>query len=1282
MHMGTDERMKRAPRPWEITSRIFIVVGLFAAIAGGVLYEVRREWDAAVLSTLVAGAVTTILCIALNFEWVLRAVIQKKMLLNLNMIVMILFALGMAAGINYYSYRHHAREDASGRYKLSEQTRNMLGGLPKTVRAYTFFSSNARAYQDFQFVEMARDVINEYAAISPNMEVQHIDVMREGKNVMYVRDGLGVDSIDLNSIIFASGDLNLMDAKAAAGKALAYAEAKNQIEEQIDEFKSRGLPADKLKSIRSQADEQLAEIELTGRDKAAIKDSFPNTYKALEGFFDGKVLTKEEIIKIRDDMPKVKIRTKVVRGYDMYSSQQGRGEESQPVFKGEEEFTTAVMSVADEKPAQVYFLTGHGERRIDGSDEFSYRDFSEELKKSNVEFKTLDLNEEGKVPDNCSVLVIAGPANGIPTFHLKMIESYLERKSSADVIAPSILALVDPVQRRDSGLQELLARYNIDLLERVRLIDVTKVNTLDPRTFKVVTQERPSLTVEVSEYGDHPAVAALDGFPAAFADVACVRPTDKNVNVDIRVLSFLNSNEKAWGETNFRKLVQSQEANFEPDEDIKGPVPFGVIAESSKKDGPRLIVIGDSDFGSSSFINQAAGNRGLAINSTLWLARKDNRLGLPPVDMDKASWQLTSENEKTLGLVARFGLPAGWIFFGLGVWMIRAVMTTNSNRKSLVLRFVCVFGVLLAILGGIGYASDTTVGLTTGLIVLGIVLIAVGIGFNLAWFKQMAIERKAMYGTNVAVMVLLGVFITGVVNYSAARGYERLDITAGKRYALDDETIAELKKVDRRIDATMIMPVQFFNQVAYFASMHMQEMQEEFRRHAPNVAFNTVYNTKEGQEQIRLLSEQLKTRFTRERIPLVLFSSSDNVKQVDFESVIELPPPPMQSGPFGPPPQQDPPKLVAERAFLDAILTVGNDERVTLYFSVGNGERHPEKFGDQDFGEFAKLLKRANFSIKTIDLNKEDTVPSDCHVLVLAAPKVTYSSKAKSVITGHLNNEGALMVFAEPEIISGTVSGLEDILLEYDIRLEERSMVVDMRKQLVGFDPRRGPVVSNRPDMVVQASSFGFHEITRPLEGNTVAFYQACNIDVKEQPPEANPHQFGGQPPQQPPSKWRTARLVQSTSEEGWIDRNLKEGDTSIKLDETFDTKGRGTVAVAVEPNNAPPAPPQPGMPPMPPPSDKEKKKGPRIVVFGDADLASDAVIRQAPGNEQFLMSSVRWTARQEPRQFDFIKPKELENRPLDMADASRKYVRYSVIFGLPLLMLVIAFGFWQFRRM
>ncbi|MDP6360397.1 MAG: Gldg family protein, partial [Planctomycetota bacterium] len=865
--MATDERMSRAPKPWETTTRIFIVIGFFAAIVGGVLYEVRREWDSAVLATLIPGVVITILCIALNIEWVLRTVIQKKMLLNLNTIVMVVFGLGITVGVNYYSYRHHAREDASGRYKLSEQTKNMLTGLENTVRAYTFFSTNARAYQDFQFVEMAKDVIEEYAALSTNMEVQHVDVMREGKNVMYVRDGLGVDSIDLNSVIFASGDLSLMDAKAAAGKALAYAEAKNQIEEQIDEFKARGISSEKLKEIRERVSEQLAEIELTGREKADIKDTFPDTHKALEGFFDGKDLTKDEITKIRDGMPKVKIRTKVVRGYDMYDSQQGgpgRGGESQPVFKGEEEFTTAVMSVADEKPAQVYFLTGHGERRTEGWDELSYRFFSEELKKSNVEFKTLDLNEEGKVPDDCAVLVIAGPANGIPVFHLRMIEAYLGRKTSADVTPAALLALVDPVQRRESGLQELLAKYNIDLLERVRLINVRKARMLDPRTFKVVTQERPSLNVEVSEYGDHRAVAALDGFPSSFADVACVRPAEKGTNADIKVIPFLNSNPKAWGETNFRKLVQSKVASFEADEDIKGPVPFGVIAESSKEEGPRLIVIGDADFGSSSFINRAAGNRGLAINSTLWLARKDNRLGLPPVDMNKASWQLTSDNQKTLGLVARFGLPAGWIFFGLGVWMIRAVMTTNSDRKSLALRFACVFGVLLAILGGIGYASDTTTGLTTGLIVLGIILVAVGIGFNLSWFKQMAIERKAVFGTNVAVMVVLGFVITFIVNYSAARSYDRLDVTENKRYALDDETISELEKVDQPIDATVIMPVQFFSQVAYFASMHMKEMQEEFRRHAPNVAFHTIYNTKDGQEQIRLLSEQLKTRFTRE----------------------------------------------------------------------------------------------------------------------------------------------------------------------------------------------------------------------------------------------------------------------------------------------------------------------------------------------------------------------------------------------------------------------------------
>ena len=86
-------------------------------------------------------------------------------------------------------------------------------------------------------------------------------------------------------------------------------------------------------------------------------------------------------------------------------------------------------------------------------------------------------------------------------------------------------------------------------------------------------------------------------------------------------------------------------------------------------------------------------------------------------------------------------------------------------------------------------------------------------------------------------------------------------------------------------------------------------------------------------------------------------------------------------------------------------------------------------------------------------------------------------------------------------------------------------------------------------------------------------------------------------------------------------------------------------------------------------------------MVFGDADFASNYLIRQVAGNEKLLMNVVRWLGKAEPREFDDIPPKEIDIRPITPDTKLVRASLYVSLFGLPAFCLLFALGIWILRR-
>ena len=79
-----------------------------------------------------------------------KTVTIKRVQIGLNVIIQIAAVVFIVGMVNYFSFNHFRRFDRTRdqKYLLSDQTKQVLGGLKKPVKAVVFFSSASEVYGD------------------------------------------------------------------------------------------------------------------------------------------------------------------------------------------------------------------------------------------------------------------------------------------------------------------------------------------------------------------------------------------------------------------------------------------------------------------------------------------------------------------------------------------------------------------------------------------------------------------------------------------------------------------------------------------------------------------------------------------------------------------------------------------------------------------------------------------------------------------------------------------------------------------------------------------------------------------------------------------------------------------------------------------------------------------------------------------------------------------------------------------------------------------------------
>lgn len=312
------------------------------------------------------------------------------------------------------------------------------------------------------------------------------------------------------------------------------------------------------------------------------------------------------------------------------------------------ELTGALIRISKDSKKRIVFVEGHSELNVEDKDRNGLFIAKEALIRQGYDVGTVSLLKESAVPDNTSVLVLAGPRRPVMKEEQDRIHSYVEKGGH-------LLLLADPDTQ--TGLETLLARWGIglgpgvlvDLQDRLAQGDLT---ALLVRTFTEheITQDLTS---------------------AVLLPLSRHITFDEQTGTDWDFVPLARTSPNSWAETN----MQGRVVSLSEKEDVKGPLPMAAALSPKKapeegKPHPAIVVIGNSTFASNAFFN-FPGNSDFFLHTTGWLAEERDLISIAPREPALHPFTPNPTQERALIYIQVVLLPLMTFLTGLIVWRKR-----------------------------------------------------------------------------------------------------------------------------------------------------------------------------------------------------------------------------------------------------------------------------------------------------------------------------------------------------------------------------------------------------------------------------------------------------------------------------------------------------------------------------------------------------------------------------------------------------------------------------------
>lgn len=374
--------------------------------------------------------------------------------------------------------------------------------------------------------------------------------------------------------------------------------------------------------------------------KVELKDPIVNPQFTTE-YTDQQVSSNSLIVVCGD-------RSKVIDYNNLYESTMDYNTYSYTTtgFDGEGQITSAIAYVTSENLSVLYTLSGHGEKELDST-------IQEDIEKSNIEIKSLNLISEETVPDDTDCLLINSPATDISEDEKDAIIEYLENGGKAIIFS-------DYTTEKLDNFDKILENYGVKRVDGIVIEGDAQHYAMQMPYYLLPDVNSTDVTADFASSGYY----VLAPYAQGIQKLEDVRDT-------VTIESILTTSDNAYSKTDINSETLEKE-----DGDIDGPFDIGVsITETVDEDKTTQIVYFSTANIMDSQVNMmvSGGNEQLvmsAINS-MNTSDENTAISIPSKSLE-ISYLTLSAYDSSFWTICTIGLiPGVFLVLGFAIWFKR-----------------------------------------------------------------------------------------------------------------------------------------------------------------------------------------------------------------------------------------------------------------------------------------------------------------------------------------------------------------------------------------------------------------------------------------------------------------------------------------------------------------------------------------------------------------------------------------------------------------------------------
>jgi ABC-type uncharacterized transport system involved in gliding motility auxiliary subunit len=323
----------------------------------------------------------------------------------------------------------------------------------------------------------------------------------------------------------------------------------------------------------------------------------------------------------------------------------------------EETITNAIIKVTRTSRQTVCAIEGHGEPDTDDAEGATgLAQVKTALTNENYDVKKILLASLERVPEECKVVLVAGPSRPYLQHEFEALASYLRGGGRGFFLlaperAQEFAVFLEPWGVKlgnDVVVDQVVRLFQGPALGLAPLVDTYDLGHQITREFKGRTLFPMSRSVSADASGK-PGITATE---------------------------LAKTSPSSWAETDLNALFQQQQASLD-DADRKGPVPLAVAVEAKLKEmgegegETRLAVFGSIEFIDNQHLEGTFLNRDLFLNTVGWLVGESDLVSIRSRTMRASRVDFSQEEATVIFYLSVLVLPELLLIAGLAVWWRR-----------------------------------------------------------------------------------------------------------------------------------------------------------------------------------------------------------------------------------------------------------------------------------------------------------------------------------------------------------------------------------------------------------------------------------------------------------------------------------------------------------------------------------------------------------------------------------------------------------------------------------